>query len=479
MSRRAVLLTPAALSGVAAVVAVALVGPARVPSLIRSAVAAVDREPDRPGPRPQAPEPTGAELVPERPDTLRLPADVAGALRITAEPAEAPDCSKSLVLSGSLALDTNRLAHVHSRFAGEVVELGTMPDPDPDGDGLSGPGEPTVRPIRFGDRVEAGQLLAVLWSSDLGEKKSEYVDALSQLRLERETLDRQEALFKDLAIAERNLREARRAVEAARIDVARVERTLRSWRLSEDELAAIRAEAEALFAEEAARDPGLEGEWARVELRAPHAGTVLEVNLSVGDIVTTDADLYKIADLSDLRVWAYVYEEDLPALLALPEPIRWSVRLKADPDAPPIAGTIERIGDLIDPNQHTALVVGRVDNPGRLLRAGQFITATIDLPPDPDEVEIPIAGLVEDGQESVVFVQPDPREPAFAMRRVAVSRRLDARAYLDRPASPGDGGGPPTAEFLRPGDLVVTSGAVELKAALAGLQNAAKERKRR
>ena len=34
------------------------------------------------------------------------------------------------------------------------------------------------------------------------------------------------------------------------------------------------------------------------------------------------------------------------------------------------------------------------------MRAGQFITAPVELPPDPGEVEIPIAALVEDGQES-------------------------------------------------------------------------------
>ena len=94
------------------------------------------------------------------------------------------------------------------------------------------------------------------------------------------------------------------------------------------------------------------------------AGTVLEKNCgSVGDIVDTATDLFKIADLSQLWVWADVYEEDLPTLLALPEPVRWTIRLKSDPAASPMAGWVEKIGDIIDPNQHTALVIGQVDNP--------------------------------------------------------------------------------------------------------------------
>ena len=144
------------------------------------------------------------------------------------------------MLAGSLALDPNRLAQVHPRFAGEVVEIATVPDEEECGSN----GGTATRPLRFGDEVRKGQLLAVLWSTALGEKKSEYVDALSALRLEMGTLERQEALLKDKAIAVREVREARRNVEAAEIDVERVERTLRSWRLTDAEIAAIRAEAD-------------------------------------------------------------------------------------------------------------------------------------------------------------------------------------------------------------------------------------------
>src|SRR5512135_1255363 len=165
-----------------------------------------------------------AELVPNRPDTLRVPDDVV----------RTPTRSRTLVLSGSLVLDTHHLAHVHTRFAGEVIELGTVEEPSQGTDG----GRTARRPLRFGDRVEKGQLLAILWSSDLGEKKSEYVDALSQLRLDKETLARLEALFRDEATPERNVRESRRAVEADEIAVARAERTLRSWRLTDAEIAA-------------------------------------------------------------------------------------------------------------------------------------------------------------------------------------------------------------------------------------------------
>lgn len=470
MSRRVVILR--ANLFVAFVIMAATLSPSWPPTIPLPAFAKPRNQPSHTPPSELRKE-VRAELMPNRPDTLRVPDDVVRTLGIRTAAARTPTRSRTLVLSGSLVLDTHHLAHVHTRFAGEVIELGTVEEPSQGTDG-----ERTARrPLRFGDRVEKGQLLAILWSSDLGEKKSEYVDALSRLQLDKETLARLEALFRDEATPERNVRESRRAVEADEIAVVRAERTLRSWRLTDAEIAAVREEAEQVRNHKMPRDPEREKSWARVELRAPLAGTILEVNLAVGDIVDTATDLFKIADLNTLRVGAYVYEEDLPTLLALPQPIRWTVRLKSDPTARPIAGTVEKIGDLIDPNQHTALVMGRVDNSEGCMRAGQFVTAEVELPPTPREVEVPTPALVEDGQESVVFIQPDPKGPVYTMRRVTVTRRAGEAAYVrgDRYDGSRTEAGAPREPF-QAGEQVVTSGAVELRAALQGLQEAAKAR---
>jgi cobalt-zinc-cadmium efflux system membrane fusion protein len=175
--------------------------------------------------------------------------------------------------------------------------------------------------------------------------------------------------------------------------------------------------------------------------------------------------LFKIVDLTKLAVYAHVYEDDLPALQALPRPLRWTVKLKGDPRAKPLSGTIERISDILDTNQHTALVVGLVDNPGGHLKAGQFITAIVEIPPAPDELVIPTSALDEDGEESIVFVQADAKLPQYSLRRVSVSRRYHDLVYLHE--SPRDPLG------LKVGDRVVVSGVGELRAALKSLSPSA------
>ena len=84
-----------------------------------------------------------------------------------------------------------------------------------------------------------------------------------------------------------------------------------------------------------------------------------------------------------------------------------------------LTGTIDEIGYLIDPNQHTAVIKGYVENPGKRIRAGQYVTATVNIPPPDDVVEIPTDSLVDDGLQTLVFVQPDP---AFTGSRCAASR---------------------------------------------------------
>ena len=216
-----------------------------------------------------------------------------------------------LELSGTLMLDSDRLSHVRARFAGEIVDWG-------DGDAKS--------PLDFGQRVRKGQLLAVIWSRDLGEKKSELVDGLSQLRVDQESLTRINKVAGDGAVPDRVIRDAERKVEADRIAVARAERTLQSWRISEEEIDAVRAEADRLSHDAKQNREELPRQWARVEVRAPWDGAIIEKNVALGDLVDTSTDLFKIADLSRLRVMAHAYEEDLPALDAMKDGRRaWSV----------------------------------------------------------------------------------------------------------------------------------------------------------
>jgi membrane fusion protein, heavy metal efflux system len=391
-------------------------------------------------------------------DTLSVPPEVIRSLNVRTAPVVAAPRFRPLPpLAGCLALENNRLSRVHSLFAGDVVELGKVA-----ADG--------GRSLGRGDVVKKGDLLAVIRSKDLGEKKSELVDALSRLKLDRDTLTKLQALAKlqtagSAAGSERSLREAERAVEADRIAVNRAQLTLLSWQLTEDDLEAVRAEADHPPAT-TTENLALAERWARVEVRARQDGTILEQNVSVGTLVDPSTELFKIGDLTRLAVWAHVYEEDLPAVgqrLKQSGPVPWVVRVGNSTAAYP--GYLEQVGELIDPLQHTALVTGTIDNPRGQFRVGQYVTVQLELPAAEAEVEVPTAALVEDGRTSVVFVQPDPEKAVFVRRPVSVARRGRDVSYVST--------APP--QVIRPGERVVTGGAVFFQEALADLPLTAAE----
>jgi cobalt-zinc-cadmium efflux system membrane fusion protein len=232
----------------------------------------------------------------------------------------------------------------------------------------------------------------------------------------------------------------------------------------------VRAEAGRL-AHDAKQDRNeLPRQWARVEVRVPWDGVIIEKNVALGDLVDTSTDLFKIADLSRLRVMAHAYEEDLPALDTLKDSRRsWSVVVGAgSEDAVTRDGRFDQIGSIIDPNQHTALVMGWVDNPDGRLRVGQFVTVRVEIAAPKMEVAVPASALAEDGGQASVLVQPDGNAQ-YVRRQVAVSRRAGGKVFLRGNLSPAEKAR--GLETLQPGERVVTSRVVQLTASMPALKD--------
>jgi cobalt-zinc-cadmium efflux system membrane fusion protein len=208
----------------------------------------------------------------------------------------------------------------------------------------------------------------------------------------------------------------------------------------------------------------------QTEIRARIDGVIVEKNINVGDVADTTLDLFKIADLSELEVLAHVLEEDLPMLEDLPEQRRrWNIYSKRDPQGKPLSGSFSQTGDIVDPNQHTALVMGWVDNAAGLLRVGQFVTATIELPADSSLVVIPGSALIGDkgsGEEDLaaVFVETSDKLREFMRRQVRIRRRDGTSVFINR--QPTDDERKRGFETLQAGERVIVSGVGKLAAEL-------------
>jgi len=445
-------------------------------------------------------------LVSGQAHTLKVPEEVCAALGIRKGEQDAvavawlPKTMRPLVLPGSTALDPTRLARIRARFApARVVSLAQVWDYSRKN------GQTEYRELRPGDTVSKGDLLGVFYSVDVGSKKNDLLQALVQLELDQAIMDKVEA--NRYSIPEVFYLTQVRAVQGDRTEINRALNNLSLWDIPQDEIDALQAEAKKISADKDAWSKTPEGRWVnrakqgtggkdnsakekesenenpwgRVTLRAPLDGIIVERNVHKDEMVVDNTvNLFQIADVNRLLVIASCPEDSLPSLEALSSnQRRWSVRTVGAGSAAGLPGTIDEIGYMIDPNQHTAVIKGYVDNPGKHIRGGQYVSATVNLPPPDDVVEIPTDALVDDGMQSVVFVQADPAAHQFTMRRVQVTHRFDRSAFVRHTPLPKEeqltaeeaAEGLLPKEPLRPGERVLLAGAVELKAALQDLES--------
>lgn len=138
---------------------------------------------------------------------------------------------------GTINYDVDRLYTVKPRFTGELAEFRMVLDTDT-------PSYFTkLRPIRAFDKVKPGDTLCVVWSRDLGEKKAALVDAVFALRLSQATLKRQLDIFQEGAMSYASVQVTKRQVQADSGAVLTAERTLKMWKLPDEEIDKIKREA--------------------------------------------------------------------------------------------------------------------------------------------------------------------------------------------------------------------------------------------
>jgi cobalt-zinc-cadmium efflux system membrane fusion protein len=232
-----------------------------------------------------------------------------------------------LNVTGTVAYDVSRQVPVPSLASGRVVEIAA----------------------RMGDEVKKDQLLFKVRSSDIAGAFSDYRKAVRNEELARVQLDRAKTLFENGAIPKSAFEVAQNAEDNAKVDVDTSLEHLR------------------LLGSDPNHPTGI------VEVYAPVSGVITDQQITnaSGVQALTAPNPFTISDVSHVWVMCDVYENDL-ARVQLGEYAE--IHLTAYPNRV-LNARIANIGQIMDPNIHTAKVRLEVENPG-LLRFGMFVTAT-------------------------------------------------------------------------------------------------------
>ncbi len=169
-----------------------------------------------------------------------------------------------------------------------------------------------------------------------------------------------------------------------------------------------------------------------IPVRAVGAGSVIQREVTPGQVLTLGSDAFIVSNLSTVWVSAAVNEKDLSRVR---RGARVTVTTQGYPDVS-FHGTVMMLGDQLDPQTRTVPVRVQVPNPGIRLRPGMFATAIIDESATRTAVFVPEASLQDVNGLQVVFVTADGS--TFQVRAVKLGVRSEGMVEVTEGLSPGE-----------------------------------------
>ncbi len=324
------------------------------------------------------------------------------------------DRTRSLTLTGQIQLDRTRAVEVVSTGSGRVEEVRKL----------------------IGERVEKGDVLAVIHSADLGQAKAMFLEAQARRELAEATFQREKGLYEKKISSEADYLDARNALTAAQAAYAAADRRLRLFDLSSEQIAGI-------------KDEQANGEFANLILRAPQSGVIIAQNVSVGQMVDTTKTLYTIADISNLWVWSDVYQADLAVLheqFSQQKPLEATVRVRAfEPEV--FHGVVDFVGSVMDERTRTVKMRVQLENPEGKLRPGMFVDVDVAIREPGRVPAVPLSAVMSDAGKSFVFQQW--KDDLWVRRDVVTGNKFGGMVEL--------------LDGVSPGPRIVTGGAFMLK----------------
>jgi cobalt-zinc-cadmium efflux system membrane fusion protein len=248
------------------------------------------------------------------------------------------------------------------------------------------PGVVSVVQEDLGAAVNQGDVLATVDSVSLGSAKAAYLQAGMLVKLWEKNHAREQALEERRVATERDVLEAETKLVESRIALSSAAQKLRNLGLSEEAIRRVEQE---------------EDISSQLPVAAPFAGTVVERDAVIGEVVDTSRPLFAIADLSTMWAWVDVYEADA-ARVRVGQPV--TIFLEGIDDAS-FTGTVAWISAHVDQRTRTLKVRATLDNAEGQLRANMFGRGEITVQQREDAVVVPKSAVQWEGCCNVVFVK--------------------------------------------------------------------------
>jgi len=304
--------------------------------------------------------------------------------------AVSPDTfSPTVEVTGTVAFDGNRSTQVLAPISGPVTRL----------------------LVELGTRVTAGQALASVASPDFAADVAQYRKAIAAAENTHRIADQDEQLWRNDAIARRDLDQAETDAAQAAADRDAAAEQLRALGVDSAGVAAI-AQGRAVTAPQGV-------------IRAPIAGVVVERLVTPGQLLTAGTTpCFTVADLATVWVMANVFESDLPDVaVGDPADVEPTVGDRR------FGGTVDYVGALVDPQTRATAVRIVARNRDDFLKRDMFVRVAIHARRPRRGLLVPVSAVLRDA-ENLPFVFVAARDSSFARRQVTLGSRVGDRLEI-------------------------------------------------
>jgi cobalt-zinc-cadmium efflux system membrane fusion protein len=351
-----------------------------------------------------------------------------GKAGLVTEPVVVRRLPEHVTAFGNLAFDHNQFAHLAPRAPGVVWRV--------------------LKSV--GERVQGGDVLALVEAAEVGKTKADLLQAFVQADLREKALQAMKGAAG--AVPERSLREGEAALREARIRLLNDQQTLLNLGLavrladlaglSEDQLVRKLRHLGVPPAVVDREGPDT-GTANLLPVTAPFAGLIIRGSAVQGENVGPGQPIFSVAATDPL--WALLdFRPEDAARLRLGMPVEFQ---PAGQEGSPAVGALTLISAEADPKTRTVRARAVVRNPDGRFRPNSFGNGRILIRERPEAVIVPFDAVQSDGGEHLVFV------------------RLSATEYQARRIETGisDGKGIEVVKGLQPGEVVVTTGSHALR----------------
>jgi cobalt-zinc-cadmium efflux system membrane fusion protein len=335
---------------------------------------------------------------------------------------------------GKIATDDDLVTPVFSPYTGRVTKI----------------------IARAGDVVRRGDPLFAIQGTELAQAQNDLITAAATLKTAKAQLNlattnekRQHDLFlaqgaalKDWQQAQVDLATAQGGMNSAAIALAAVRSRMRILGKSDQDIDLVEASADILRLD------------ADTMVGAPIGGTVVQRQIGLGQNIVSASSgasnpVFMIGDLSKVWLLANAREADAP-FLHPGDPVEVKVPALGQRV---FQGHLSFVGASIDPNTHRLPVRAEVENPGGLLKPEMMATFRIITGEDAAAPGAPDSAIVYEGELAHVWLAND-KDKTLEIRPIKTGHIRDGVVEV--------------LEGLKPGDKIVTSGAVFIDRAVNG-----------